>query len=118
MRQKDVALTQTENSIPPSPSSSSTHGKNRFQWDSRPCWHSLRPKNMLHVAVVRTSVDMITSLLETNASVNALDEGGWSPLHLAVYLNRADMVNALLAASADPWQTLDLRGTSKIRVGS
>lgn len=73
---------------------------------------------MIHVAVVRASVDMVASLLETNASANAVDDTGWSPLHLAVYINHADMVTSLLAASADPWQTLDLKPTLQNRLGS
>ena len=47
-------------------------------------------------------VACVRLLLERGSTVDATDDGGWTPLMDAAYANQPDAVRALLAAGADP----------------
>ncbi|XP_003785845.1 2-5A-dependent ribonuclease [Otolemur garnettii] len=72
------------------------------------CCSSSRPATMddnhsLIKAVKERDVELVQQLLERGADVNFQEEeGGWTPLHNAVQINREDLVDLLLGHGADP----------------
>ena len=47
--------------------------------------------------------DAVTAqLLQAGASVSAVTNGGWTPLHLAAYIGKSSIANLLLQANANP----------------
>ena len=41
-------------------------------------------------------------ILQAGARVSAVTNGGWTPLHLAAYLDKSSIANLLLQANANP----------------
>lgn len=59
--------------------------------------------HLLMEAVKKEDTEQVRQLLERGADVNFQEEkGGWSPLHNAVQIDSADMVDLLLRYGADP----------------
>eukprot|EP00434_Breviolum_minutum_P022577 symbB.v1.2.019922.t1/scaffold1652.1/size121070/2 len=58
----------------------------------------------LHFAALHGHTAMLRRLLAGGADVNALDDHGWAPLHLAAGAGRLDAMNLLVAAGAVPDQ--------------
>ena len=54
---------------------------------------------------------MATQLLQANADVNAADNEGDTPLHIAAYYDHGVVVDVLLQANADP-AAVDQSGTT------
>jgi len=68
---------------------------------------SLEKKNKkgettLHNAAVKGDVATVRSLLERGADPNTVDNAGWGPLHEVSITGRADIVELLLDAGANP----------------
>jgi len=68
---------------------------------------SLEKKNkkgetLLHNAAVKGDLATVRSLLQRGADPNTLDHAGWSPLHEVSIAGRADLVELLLDAGANP----------------
>jgi ankyrin repeat protein len=56
----------------------------------------------LHMAARRGNVDVITTLLDGGADIEARDSAGETPLRRAVNLNKVEAARILLARGADP----------------
>lgn len=64
---------------------------------------TVEDNHLLIKAVQTEDVDLVQQLLEGGANVNFQEkEGGWTPLHNAVQMNREDIVELLLRYDADP----------------
>ncbi|MEO0600747.1 MAG: ankyrin repeat domain-containing protein, partial [Myxococcota bacterium] len=63
------------------------------------CFEGLRPP---HAAVAGDHLEVVELLLSHGARVDATDEAGFTPLHLAVACSTRPVVRRLLAAGADP----------------
>ncbi|XP_053461707.1 2-5A-dependent ribonuclease isoform X2 [Nycticebus coucang] len=69
--------------------------------NSRPT--TVEDNHLLIKAVRKGDVKLVQQLLERGADVNFQEEeGGWTPLHNAVQINREDIVDLLLGHGADP----------------
>lgn len=55
----------------------------------------------IHRAVAMGNVDHLKKLIDEGADVNALDEHGWPPLHVASLFYKVDCAELLLEAGAD-----------------
>ncbi|KAF4038737.1 Ankyrin repeats (3 copies) [Phytophthora infestans] len=64
--------------------------------------HGLWQQTSVHVAVQHGHVKLLKHLVFTGANVNARTINGSTPLHLAVEINRRDIVQDLLLAGANP----------------
>ena len=77
-------------------------------------WQPAVPNSALEVgvnadlfeAVQSADDDAVIQMLRSGAEPNAVDPEGWTPLHWAVFLNRARSVEALLGAGARPTDAL------------
>jgi ankyrin len=58
------------------------------------------PLRSLHTLLHRGAVSLIGALVAKGAKVDATNEDGWTPLHLAARAGKVDRVRALLAAGA------------------
>ena len=58
-------------------------------------------RSALAHAIIRGDVGCVQLLLESGADPEALDDSGWSALHIAAQLGRADLVTALIEAGAN-----------------
>jgi hypothetical protein len=59
-------------------------------------------RTLLHIAVSKGRVDVISFLLERGADPNAKNIFGWTPLHIAAFFGHVDVVRVLLEYGADP----------------
>ncbi len=55
----------------------------------------------LHLATIKGDLNSVISLLELNADVNALDDGGNTPLHYAAHFGHELIANALINKGAN-----------------
>lgn len=55
----------------------------------------------LHVAAFMGHTDILTSLIQNGANLNAPTGGGMTPVYLAALANRTDAVEVLLRKGAD-----------------
>lgn len=60
------------------------------------------PVGPLHSAVERGDLTMVQRYIKHGTHLNAKNHAGWTALHLAAREGRADIVNVLLEAGADP----------------
>jgi ankyrin repeat protein len=61
------------------------------------------PEIALHDAVAAGSVDRVHALLAAGSdALDTLSPDGWTPLHLAAYFGRIEVLEMLLEADADP----------------
>lgn len=71
-------------------------------------WRNAEYSTRLHKAVRGNNVaDVCTMIYEYKDNVNALDNGGWTPLYRAVYWGFDDIVNVLVSLGADDSITND-----------
>lgn len=56
----------------------------------------------LHSAVASGNARIVRALLEANAAVDPVQQGGFTPLHGAAFAGNGDIVRLLLDAGADP----------------
>lgn len=57
-------------------------------------------KNVLHKAVAENKLDLVKSMLNNSAQVNALDEENYTPLSIACAVGNMDMIKLLLSYNA------------------
>jgi ankyrin repeat protein len=55
----------------------------------------------LHIAALWGDADLIATLLEAGADINAAGEDGFTPLHYAIHHNKIEAAKFLIARGAD-----------------
>jgi uncharacterized protein len=61
----------------------------------------------LHSAVAARNVRIVSALLDADAEVDPVQQGGFTPLHGAAFAGDADIVRLLLTSGADPQARTD-----------
>ena len=67
-------------------------------------WHKLKieeERKKLFSAAEEGDVNMIKALIKKGVDVNATDEDGWSPLHMAAAKDHSEVIKVLLSHGAD-----------------
>ncbi|XP_012723545.2 ankyrin repeat and protein kinase domain-containing protein 1 [Fundulus heteroclitus] len=70
----------------------------------------------MHLAAIRGHEAVVVLLESKGGSVNAKGQNGWTPLHLACRQSKSDVVEKLLASSADPNVKEDSEGWTPLHI--